>query len=89
MTFQQGEIPANLGGKGTPACANDFPGIPRAARLGIVVSHTQEGLSSQGSRVPLGTGAAWKTVPSASAGIRAAAEVLISLKDGFSPFGWN
>lgn len=24
-----------------------------------------------------------------SAGIRAAAQVLISLKDGFSPFGWN
>lgn len=78
VTFQHSEIPANLNGKGIPACSNKLPlEPPHAAVLEIV-------LTILGRILQLG-----KQSQSGSAGIRAAAEVLFSFKDGFSPFGWN
>lgn len=67
VTFQRGEIPANPSGKGTPVCTSEFPWNPLVLLSWELWSHTRalpwEGLSGQRSRVLLGTGAAWKTVP--------------------------
>lgn len=67
VTFQRGEIPANLRGKGTPVCTSEFPWNPLVLLSWELWSHTRalpwEGLSGRRSRVLLGTGTAWKTVP--------------------------
>lgn len=89
VTFQRGEIPASLGGKGTPVCASELPWNLLVLLSWELWSHTRalpwEGFPGQGSSVLLGT--AWKTVPEQLGWDQSFSRSVDFLKRWIFPFG--